>query len=71
MKRLLIFDLDGTLLDSLVDLADSANHILTCHGFPTHPVDAYRYFVGDGMPTLIRRILPDGYKTGQMHETCL
>ena len=71
MKKLLIFDLDGTLLDSLVDLADSANHILTRHGFPAHPVDAYRYFVGDGMPTLIRRILPDGYKTGQMHETCL
>ena len=71
MKKLLIFDLDGTLLDSLEDLADSANHVLASHGFPTHPVDAYRYFVGDGMPTLIRRILPEGQKEGEMFDFCL
>lgn len=71
MKKLLIFDLDGTLLDSLEDLADSANHVLASHGFPIHPVDAYRYFVGDGMPTLIRRILPEGQKEGEIFDTCL
>lgn len=71
MKKLLIFDLDGTLINSLEDLADSANHVLANHNFPTHPVDAYRYFVGNGMPTLIRRILPDGYKQGNVFETCL
>jgi len=54
-----LFDLDGTLLDSLEDLADSANHALTEMGMPVHPVDAYRYFVGDGMMTLIERIVPD------------
>ena len=43
-----IFDLDGTLIDSLADLADSANAMLKSYGFPTHPLDPYRYFVGNG-----------------------
>ncbi len=70
MKRLLIFDLDGTLLNTLEDLADAANYVLQAHGFPTHPVDAYRYFVGNGMPTLIQRILPEGCKSGAVYDTC-
>lgn len=53
-----IFDLDGTLVDSLRDLAETANSVLAGAGFPQHPVDAYRYFVGDGVSTLIRRALP-------------
>lgn len=59
----LIFDLDGTLLDSLTDLALSANRVLVTMGFPTHPLDAYRIFVGDGMQTLITRILPERQRT--------
>ena len=51
-----IFDLDGTLLDTLEDIADSANAALVEQGHPPHPVDAYRYFVGDGAPTLIHRM---------------
>ncbi|MGA2480838.1 MAG: HAD family hydrolase [Spirochaetia bacterium] len=54
----ILFDLDGTLLNSLDDLADSMNIVLTTLGFPIHPVDAYRYFVGNGIPTLVRRCLP-------------
>jgi len=54
----LIFDLDGTLLDTLKDLADAANMSLEYFGFPLHPVDAYRYFVGEGLRTLAQRILP-------------
>lgn len=54
------FDLDGTLLDSLEDLADAGNAALASKGYPTHPADAYRYFVGDGMETLIRRAAPQG-----------
>jgi phosphoglycolate phosphatase len=54
-----IFDLDGTLLDTLDDLADSANEALAAAGLPTHPVDAYRIFVGDGIQTLVRRIVPE------------
>jgi len=53
-----IFDLDGTLVNSLDDLADSANAVLRRHGFPIHDVEAYRYFVGNGSSRLIERILP-------------
>lgn len=53
-----LFDLDGTLVDSLADLADSMNRVLTRQGFPAHPVQAYRYFVGEGIVTLARRALP-------------
>ena len=54
-----IFDLDGTLLDTLDDLADSANEALSDSGFAPHPVEAYRIFVGDGMAVLMERILPE------------
>jgi len=54
----LIFDLDGTLLDTLEDLADAANATLKHFGFPVHPIDAYRYFVGEGLKTLMQRIVP-------------
>ena len=63
MPSAVIFDLDGTLLDTLDDLADSANEALAACGFPTHPVDAYRTFVGDGMTVLIERILPEASRT--------
>lgn len=53
-----LFDLDGTLIDSLTDLAESMNSVLGEMGYPTHPREAYRYFVGDGMETLVRRTLP-------------
>lgn len=56
--RACIFDLDGTLIDSLEDLADAANDALVAAGFPTHPVDAYRNFVGNGIEMLIKRALP-------------
>ncbi len=44
--KLIIFDLDGTLLDTLQDLGDSCNAILEQHGYPTHPLVAYKKFVG-------------------------
>jgi phosphoglycolate phosphatase len=53
-----LFDLDGTLLDTLDDLADTANAALASFNFPTHPKDAYRYFVGDGLRVLVERIMP-------------
>ncbi len=68
--RLIVFDLDGTLINSLEDLADSANHVLELHGFPIHPVDAYRYFVGDGVRKLIERILPAEERTDTRIEQC-
>jgi phosphoglycolate phosphatase len=54
----ILFDLDGTLLDTLEDLADSTNRCLARLGLPDQPVDAYRYFVGDGLGNLARRALP-------------
>jgi phosphoglycolate phosphatase len=54
-----IFDMDGTLLDTLEDLADCMNRVLVRHGHAPHPVDAYRYFVGDGLENLVRRSLPE------------
>lgn len=53
-----IFDLDGTLINSLEDLSDSANIMLASYGFPTHSLEAYRYFVGNGSKKLIERCLP-------------
>ena len=58
--RAVVFDLDGTLLDSLEDLADAMNAVLARAGHPQHPVPLYRYFVGDGMANLVRRALPEG-----------
>ena len=52
------FDLDGTLLDTLADLADSMNRTLERHGLPTHPVEAYKTFVGNGLTVLVRRAAP-------------
>lgn len=54
----IIFDLDGTLVDSLDDLAGSMNEVLESMGHPTHPRDPYRRFVGDGIVNLVRRALP-------------
>jgi phosphoglycolate phosphatase len=56
--ELVVFDLDGTLIDSLGDLADAMNLVLEELGHPIHPRDSYRHFVGDGIEMLIRRALP-------------
>jgi len=54
----IIFDLDGTLLNTIDDLAFSMNFVLKQHGFPVHPVEKYKYFVGNGMDNLVQRVLP-------------
>lgn len=56
----IIFDLDGTLLNTLGDLAAAGNHALEQMGFPTYAEEKYRYFVGNGIPKLIERICPPG-----------
>jgi phosphoglycolate phosphatase len=53
-----IFDLDGTLADSLADIGGAMNETLAAHGHPVHPITAYRDFVGEGVETLARRALP-------------
>ena len=66
-----VFDLDGTLLDTLEDLGDAVNRVLINHGFPAHPMDAYRYFVGDGSAVLIERALPESARGTDVYRECL
>lgn len=67
--KTIIFDLDGTLLDTLADLADSANFTMEQMGFPPHPVDSYRYFVGNGVPKLLERCFPEDKRTEENIQT--
>lgn len=62
MKRLVIFDLDGTLLNTITDLADATNHALSHYGFPTHPREIYPMLVGNGITRLIERALPEEHR---------
>lgn len=62
-KRLAIFDLDGTLLNTVADLANATNYALAqCH-YPTHPTEAYYRFVGNGINKLFTRALPETERT--------
>ena len=54
-----IFDLDGTLLDTIEDLGDSVNEVLAAREYPTHSYEEYCFFIGDGMENLIKRSLPN------------
>ena len=56
MKKLIIFDLDGTLLNTIADLAQSTNYALQALGYPTHPESAYNFMVGNGINKLFERL---------------
>lgn len=71
MKKLYIFDLDGTLLDTVADLGNSCNHVFSEAGYPTHPIDAYYKFVGNGIAKLIERALPAQDVTSENIEKLL
>lgn len=58
--RAFLFDMDGTLVDSLADIGGSMNHVLRELGFPEHPIDAYRTMVGEGAGSLVAQALPPG-----------
>ena len=60
MEKLAIFDLDGTLIDSIGDLSCAVNHALELRGFPTHSVSECRMMVGHGVRNLVRKALPGG-----------
>lgn len=70
MKKTVIFDLDGTLLNTLDDLADSTNYALSRFGYPTRTIDEVRQFVGNGVAKLIERAIPEG-KNNPNFEKCL
>jgi len=71
MKRILVFDLDGTLLDTLDSLAEAYNRALGDLGCPTHPTDAYRMIIGDGAFVAARRALPQDRVDDQLIAQCV
>ena len=66
-----IFDLDGTLIDTVDDISDAVNRALSNKRFPTHTNSAYRKFVGDGSRRLIERALPEKYRNDDVIDACL
>lgn len=68
MIKYIIFDLDGTLVNSIYDLADSVNYVLRENGYSEHPIDSFYYFVGNGTLKLIERALPEDKRTANEIE---
>ncbi len=66
-----IFDLDGTLLDTLDDIANAANRVLAARGFPTHHNAHYRTFIGEGVVRLILRALPETHQDEPTVQACV
>ena len=64
--KLVIFDLDGTLLDTIDDLKEAVNHAMSLRGFPTFTREEVMAMVGHGARNLMRKALPDGYKDDDM-----
>lgn len=63
-----IFDLDGTLINSIPDIADSMNRVLSSHGLPEYPYEQFNYFVGNGIKQLVERSIPEQYRNGEKFE---
>lgn len=66
----IIFDLDGTLVDSLHDISDAMNIVLTGLNYPTHTYDTYQYFIGSGLRNLISKALPATNNSDEQIEIC-
>jgi phosphoglycolate phosphatase len=65
-----IFDLDGTLVNSLKDIADAMNSVLQDLNYPTHSYDAYQYFIGSGLRNLVSKSLPETHNDEKSIESC-
>ena len=72
MKKLVLFDLDGTLLNTIEDLSEAVNHALGLRGLPLHSVDEYRNMVGHGIRNLIHQALPQEMNADEAYvEACV
>lgn len=71
MKKAVIFDLDGTLLNTIDDLGNSVNYVLKKHNYPTFSIEEYKYKVGNGMRKLIERSLPENKRNDETIEQIL
>lgn len=70
-KKAAIFDMDGTLLDTLQDIGNSVNEVLTNRKLPTHKMNAFRYFIGYGIEYLMEIALPEEKRKTQFSKDCL
>lgn len=70
MLKAFIFDLDGTLIDSLADIAESINRMLDARGHPRCEVDIFKQMVGDGMEKLVERALPEAVRSEELIRLC-
>lgn len=69
--KAVLFDLDGTLVNTIKDLANSVNHALTVHGFATREENEYKYFVGNGIAKMVERALPESARDAETLATVL
>ncbi len=69
--RAVIFDLDGTLINSIEDLGNAVNQSLTKYGFPSHEIVAYKYFIGSGAEAMVTRALPESCRDSETIKVCL
>ena len=63
MIKTILFDLEGTMLNTIDDLADAANWVCAQNGWPTFSVETYKHFVGNGIPKLVERFSPESART--------
>lgn len=66
--RLAVFDMDGTILNTIEDIADSANFFCKKYGFPEHTYEEYKFFVGNGLPKMLSRALPEGIEGSEFQK---
>ena len=66
-----VFDLDGTLLDTLADIGESMNEVLEMRGYPSHPLESYREFIGDGVGLLAEQALPRAARDAATIADCV
>ena len=64
----ILFDLDGTLLNTLEDLTDAVNYVMDAYDFPEHSIEDVRCFVGNGIRVLMQRAIPEGEENPQFDE---
>lgn len=69
--KAVVFDLDGTLLDTIGDIANPVNIVLKRYGYPTHEISAYREFIGDGIGQLVYRALPSDVAESALYNKIL